>query len=318
MAARAAAGWPRGFVERLARALGPDEAARALAAQAAPAHAAFRVNRLRATPEAALAAVRADGLDPEPLPGLEGVWAVPAHARGRLTHGRAAAGGLIYVQNPSSIAAVLALDPRPGEAVLDLCAAPGGKTLLIAERVGEAGIVSAVEAVRARFHRLRANLARHGADGRVRCFLADGARVWRKVEGRFDRVLVDAPCSAEARIRPGAPETARHWSERKIAEMARKQRRLLASALRCLRPGGVLVYCTCTYAPEENEAVAAWLLARHPEARVEPLAIPAPRTMPGLCDWADEAFPEAVTRALRILPDGPWEGFFLCRLRRTA
>ncbi|HHQ42413.1 MAG TPA: hypothetical protein ENK20_09005, partial [Chromatiales bacterium] len=141
--------WPAGFAERLARALGPEAAARALAAQAAPVRVAFRVSRLRATPEAALAAVRADGLEPEPVPGLEGVWSVPAAARGRLTHGRAAAEGLIYVQNPSSVAAVDALDPRPGEKVLDLCAAPGGKALLLAERVGAGGEVAAVEAVRA-------------------------------------------------------------------------------------------------------------------------------------------------------------------------
>jgi len=310
------AGWPEGFAERLARILGPEEAVRALAAQASPARVAFRVNRLRATPEAALAAVRADGLEPEPVPGLEGVWSVPAAARGRLTHGRAAAEGLVYVQSPSSVAAVEALGPRPGERVLDLCAAPGGKTLLIAERVGEGGGLAAVEAVRARFHRMRANLARHGAAGRVRCFLADGTRVWRKVEGRFDRVLVDAPCSAEARIRPGDPATSRHWSARKIAEMARKQRRLLEAGLRCLRPGGTLLYCTCTYAPEENEAVVAWLLGRHPGVEVEPARVPAPRARPGLAAWGGEAFPEALARAVRILPDGLWEGFFLCRLRR--
>ncbi len=308
--------WPEGFAERLARALGPQEAARALAAQAAPARVAFRASGLRATPEAALAAVRTDGLEPEPVAGLEGVWTAPAADRGRLTHGRAAAEGLIYVQNPSSVAAVEALDPRPGEAVLDLCAAPGGKTLLLAERVGERGEVSAVEAVRARFHRMRANLARHGAAGRVRCFLADGTRVWRRVEGRFDRVLVDAPCSAEARIRPGDPATSRHWSPRKVAEMARKQRRLLEAGLRSLRPGGVLVYCTCTYAPEENEAVLSWLLARHPGLEVEAVRVPAPRTRPGLAAWDGDTFPEAVTRAVRILPDGLWEGFFLCRLRR--
>ena len=144
---------------------------------------------------------------------------------------------------------------RKGEEyILDLGAAPGSKTLQLAELMGNQGRIWAVESVRGRFFRLRDNLARHGAEN-VQIHLADGTRIWRRHSERFDRVLLDAPCSSEGRFHADAPKTYAYWSQKKIAEASRKQRRLCYSAVQCLKPGGVLVYSTCTFAPEENEAI---------------------------------------------------------------
>ena len=104
---------------------------------------------------------------------------------------------------------------------------------------------------RGRFFRLRDNLARHGAEN-VQTHLADGTRIWRRHPERFDRVLLDAPCSSEGRFRADAPKTYAYWSKKKIAESSRKQRRLCYSAIQCLKPGGVLVYSTCTFAPKKT------------------------------------------------------------------
>jgi len=104
-----------------------------------------------------------------------------------------------------------------------------------------------------------------------------------------------------------------------VKEMARKQRRLLYSAFQCLKPGGVLVYSTCTLAPEENEAVVAWLLGRFPGAvRVTDVDLGVPQARPGLVAWRGAVFPPELRRAVRILPDAAMEGFFLCRLEKTA
>ena len=174
------------------------------------------------------------------------------------------------------------LSPQSEECILDLGAAPGSKTLQLAELMGNQGNIWAVESVRGRFFRLRDNLARHGAEN-VQTHLADGTRIWRRHPEHFDRVLLDAPCSSEGRFRADAPKTYAYWSEKKIAEASRKQRRLCYSAVQCLKPGGVLVYSTCTFAPEENEAIINRVLRQFAGAlTVEDIALPFANAAVGL------------------------------------
>ena len=174
------------------------------------------------------------------------------------------------------------LSPQSEECILDLGAAPGSKTLQLAELMGNQGSIWAVESVRGRFFRLRDNLARYGAEN-VQTHLADGTRLWRRHPERFDRVLLDAPCSSEGRFRADAPKTYAYWSEKKIAEASRKQRRLCYAAVQCLKPGGVLVYSTCTFAPEENEAIINRVLRQFAGAlTVEDIALPFDQCIVGL------------------------------------
>ena len=185
--------------------------------------------------------------------------------------------------------------------------------------MGNQGSIWAVESVRGRFFRLRDNLARHGA-ANVQTHLADGTRFWRRHPERFDRVLLDAPCSSEGRFRADEPKTYAYWSEKKIAESSRKQRRLCYAAVQCLKPGGVLVYSTCTFAPEENEAVINRVLRQFAGAlTVEDIALPFDNVAAGLSQWrGKKAFDDQVQRAKRILPLRGMEGFFVCRLRKTG
>ena len=155
--------------------------------------------------------------------------------------------------------------------------------------------------------------------GAVRTYLKDGGRVWRQVGERFDAVLLDAPCSAEGQFHLWVPASFAYWSERKVREMARKQKRLLRSAVHCARPGGVIVYATCTLAPEENEAVVDAVLREFAGAlEVEPVPLVVPGGLPGRTAWEDAVYDPRLAQALRILPDGLMEGFFICRLRKTA
>ncbi len=313
---------PEDLVARLHEALGDDNARlvrQHLEQRPAP---CFRLNRLKIADNdmgESLAELRADGVTPEPLANAAGLYVTPREQREALTHSHVVNDGRVLVMNPASVLPVLALDPQPHESVLDLCAAPGGKTLLVAERMQLEGELSAVEKIKPRFFKLKGNLERAGAGRFVRTFLMDGSLVAKKVPGRFDRVLLDAPCSSEARICLEDAETFARWSERKVREMARKQRRLLLAAVKALKPGGELVYSTCSYSPDENEAVLQYALERCAgELSVEELELPFGTTLPGLSEWRGKAFADEVTRARRVLPDGVLHGFFVARLRRNA
>lgn len=312
----ALAALPPGFLTRL-REIVPAAAFPDVAMSfTRPQSVGFRVNTLLAEVDPVLQDLREAGLYPEAVPWLDTAYLVPASERERLLASAPYRDCGIYVQNLSSMVPVLALDPQPGERILDLTAAPGSKTLQIAARVGEAGEIAAVEIVRSRFFKLRDNLARQGA-GFVRTFLQNGERVWRYRPEYFDRVLLDAPCSTEGRFRTHEPESFSYWSPRKIDEMVRKQRRLLFSAVNALRPGGRLVYSTCTFAPEENEGVVSHALERFGDAlEVEPIALALPNRTDPLPGWSGVRFAPAASRALRVLPSHAMEGFFVCSLAK--
>ena len=277
----------------------------------------FRVNPLRADTGRLADELRAAGFDLTALSWPEG-FSVAAEQRRALTDCPACREGRLYIQNPASMVPALVLDPRPGERILDLCAAPGGKTLQLAGLMGNQGQISAVESVRPRFFRLRANLETHGATN-VRTYLKDGRGVWRNCPEEFDRVLLDAPCSAEGRFNVAEPASHAYWSVRKIREMQRKQQRLLHSAAQCLRPGGVLVYATCTFAPEENEVVLNGLLRKLGGGfRIDEIELPVDRVQEGLTSWRGKELDPELSKAVRILPDGVMEGFFVCRLTKLA
>lgn len=249
------------------------------------------------------------------VPGLADVYSVAPQERETVTRHEGAQAGWLYPLNPSSLLAIEALVPRPGEEILDLAAAPGGKTVAIAARMGNSGRIAAVEAVRGRFHRLRANLARCGVSN-TRAYLDDGRRTGGKVPERFDRVLLDAPCSTEAQVRRDDARTYAHWKPRKIRETSRKQAGLLRSAFRALKPGGLLVYCTCSFAPEENELAVGRLLEAEPGADLDTLDFPGVPHSGGLAEWRGQRCDPRTLRAVRVLPDELWDGFFVCRIRK--
>lgn len=308
--------FPDAFTARLVEIYGEEGAGRALAHMRQRQRPCYRVNTLKARVDEVRAELEGQGIESEPLPFVEEAFVARREDRERLTHGAAASEGRIYIQNAASLVPVVVLDPRPGERVLDLAAAPGGKTLFIAARMRGEGELSAVEKVRPRFFKLKDNLRRHGA-GFARTFLMDGALVEKKTPARFDRVLLDAPCSSEARFLEEEPESWGKWSERKIAEMVRKQTRLLQAAVVATKPGGVIVYSTCSFAPEENEGVVDTVLGRFEgDLEVEPVALELRNARPGLQGFRQRSYAPEVTKALRLLPDDVMHGFFVAKLRR--
>ncbi len=212
--------------------------------------------------------------------------------------------GAWWVQDAAAAAPARLLDARPGERVLDMCAAPGGKTMQLAAAGAD---VTALDASEARMARLRENLARTGL--RADVVVAD-ALDWTAAP--FDAVLLDAPCSATGTIRrhPDLPH-AKDGSE--FAALFDLQAALLDRALALLKPGGRLVYCTCSLLPDEGEVQIEEVLARHSGLEVQGAALHGPGIEPG---WIDET-------GLRLRPDywaerGGMDGFFVSVLRKAA
>ena len=171
--------------------------------------------------------------------------------------------GLYYVQEPSAMCAVPLLGARPGERVLDLCSAPGGKGTQIAQAMQGKGLLVLNEKMPDRAKVLLQNVERMGvANAVVTC--AEPSELAARLPAFFDRILVDAPCSGEGMLRK-EPAAAENWSEENVFMCVERQKKILESAVSMLAPGGTLVYSTCTFAPEEDEANADWLVRAFPE-----------------------------------------------------
>lgn len=290
---------PSWIARRFFRELGAEHARALLAAGNQPAETALRANTLRCQPSALAAALpvrcHSDQKLPEAL-----ILDEPFDARGA-PQWRA---GELIAQSRASMLVAHVLDPRPGERVLDLCAAPGAKSTHLAALMDASGEVLAVERSSRRGRELTQNAMRMHAHN-VRVEVADAARP--RAEGDlFDRVLVDPPCSGLGTLQ-NHPDLRWRMNERTLLRLADAQRAILAAGAHALRPGGVLVYSTCTISETENERLIAAFLDDHPDFRLE---APPPRLAP----------PRHPTRASHFVLTLPHrdrtQGFFIARLRR--
>ncbi len=218
--------------------------------------------------------------------------------------------GYLYVQDAASMIPPVVLAPEPGELVLDLCSAPGSKTTQLAMYMGNSGVLFANDVSGLRLKPLGLNLQRCGVRNTIVTLNAS-----RHLPRDFDRVLVDAPCSATGTIRRSL-KTLQMWSPGAVARMAHEQRSIMEQGWACLRPGGVMVYSTCTLEPEEDEGNVSAFLDRHPEAQLLPIDLPIART-PAVTEFMGTRYRPEVSRCLRIGPqDNDTEGFFVARLKK--
>lgn len=221
--------------------------------------------------------------------------------------------GAFYAQEPSASAPAALLDVQPGMWVADLCAAPGGKTSQLAAALQGQGLLVANEFVAARAEILRQNLERMGVPNAL-ITNEDTARLAAAWPGRFHRVLVDAPCSGEGMFRKEAAAATQH-SDALVAHCAELGAEILENAATLLAPGGVLVYSTCTFAPQEDEGQIAAFLARHPEFSLCNLS-DCGFGRPGEANRAPEGF--AARRCRRIWPADGGEGHFMAKLQKSG
>ncbi|MBS0327843.1 MAG: RsmB/NOP family class I SAM-dependent RNA methyltransferase [Proteobacteria bacterium] len=256
-----AADVPDWLWERLG-AIDVDRAALVRAWQA-PAPLDLRVNVLKATRDEALAALEAQGLGVTATPWSP--WGLRVAGRPSLARHAWLADGRLEVQDEGSQIVGALMAPKRSDMVVDFCAGAGGKTLLLATQMRSQGRVYAFDTSAARLARLAPRLRRSGLSNVHPQTIASerDPRIGR-LAGKIDRVLVDAPCTGFGTLRRN-PDLKWRRSERDVAELADKQRRILDAAATLVKPGGRLVYATCSVLPEENDAVADAFLAAHPE-----------------------------------------------------
>jgi len=223
--------------------------------------------------------------------------------------------GYFYVQEISSMMSVLALKPGPGDLVLDLCASPGSKTTQMAAEMENSGTIIANDIALPRMKILSANLERCGVSNTV-VTRNDGVGLCvrlGKAGWKFDKILVDAPCSGEGTLRD-SPKTFKMWNIKVVKSLGRQQKKLIANAFGCLKEGGELVYSTCTHAPEENEAVVDFVVKNF-DVSVEKLDLPL-KCRAGINEWRDNEYDKNVEKCCRIYPhDNDSEGFFVAKFR---
>ena len=311
---------PETFTERLEKIVPREQFDTIIKTFDAPKRVTFRFNPLKTTPEALEAELTHEGIPYEKVGWniLSGVYRISPEDKLRLTQTAAFYEGRLYIQNLSSMIAPILLAPEPEETVLDLAAAPGGKTLMLAGMMQNTGWLSAVELQRERFFRLCDNLKHQGVTN-AHTYMTDGRSVGKKCPLMFDRILLDAPCSSEARFKTHEPKSMSYWSVHKVKETSKLQRRLLLSAFDALKPGGKLLYSTCSFSPEENESPLQHLLERHgAHLKTIPLSLPFDNIQKPLSRWGKEVYDERIQNAVRILPTDTIDGFFICLLEKTS
>ncbi len=229
--------------------------------------------------------------------------------------------GYFYVQEAASMIPAVVLQPQPGEVVLDLCASPGSKTTQMAAMMGNTGIIVANDISGDRMKPLGINLQRIGILNVVES-QARGQQLHALLEKgqsktRFDKILVDAPCSGTGTIRK-SPETLKIWNPLMVRRLASQQKALIETAFSLLKPDGTLVYSTCSVEPEENEGVVDWLLQKYAkEVSVEEIKLDISRSSPVL-EFGKSSYGSEMKKCLRIWPqDNNTEGFFVARIRKS-
>jgi len=209
----------------------------------------------------------------------------------------------------------LALKPKPGEFVLDLCSSPGSKTTQMAAMMKNEGTIIANDVKLDRIKILAANLERCGVMNVV-ATRNDGVGLCNRLAKKgfkFDKILLDVPCSGEGTLR-SSPKTFKMWNFKVVQKLSREQKKLFASAVKCLKVGGEIVYSTCTHSPEENELVVSFALKNFP-LEIEKVELPL-KCRPGVKEWKDEKFEEGVEKCCRIYPqDNDSEGFFVSKFK---
>lgn len=300
---------PEAFKEKMKNILGDEYPAFIEALESKPAVRGMRANLIKTSPEK----IASDGeFILEPLDYVDNGFILrEERAMGASPYHHA---GMVYMQDPGAMASAAALDIQPDWWVADLCAAPGGKSSQIAERLGNGGFLLSNEYVPKRAKIIVGNFERLGVKKAIVTSL-DTARLAEMYEGVFDLVIVDAPCSGEGMFRK-SEDAVSDWSEENVRVSSDRQKEILTNARHLVKPGGYLLYSTCTYSPEENEENVESFITQNPDFRLVKVKDSLiPKTRPAMASFANHT--QNIEYARRFYPhvsDG--EGQFLALLQR--
>lgn len=272
----------------------------------------IRVNTLKANITETKKSIEAKGWKLEQIPWCkEGFWISHPDRKdvGNLWEHHL---GQIYVQEAASMIPPLVLQPKAGDIVLDMCAAPGSKATQMAAMMENKGLLVTNDYKGMRIQSLGINLQKSGSTNSI-ISLMSGTKF---KDFQFDKILVDAPCSGTGTIRKSL-KTIRIWNPGMIKKIAKEQKRLAVNAFNNLKPGGTMVYSTCSLEPEENEGVVDHILETFPNAEVEKVTLPGLKLCEPVLEFEKKKYNPQVKHVLRIWPqDNDTEGFFVCKIKK--
>lgn len=221
--------------------------------------------------------------------------------------------GYFYIQEAASMIPPLALDPKPGDKVLDMCAAPGSKASQIAQYMENKGVLIANDATGLRMQPLGLNMQRMGISNSI-LTLMQGTRF---KDFKFDKVLVDAPCSGTGTIRKSL-KTLLIWNPNVTKKFCGQQKRLLETGFKNLKKDGTLVYSTCSLEPEEDEEVVSYLLDNYKDAQIQEIKLTGLQSSPPITEFKNKTYNPDVKYCLRLWPqDNDTEGFFIAKIKKA-
>jgi NOL1/NOP2/sun family putative RNA methylase len=243
----------------------------------------------------------------------EGFWVEHNEGRRDIGNLQEHALGYFYVQESASMIPPIVLDPKPGEIILDMCASPGSKASQIAQYMKNSGLLIANDYQGLRMKPLSINMQRMGISNTI-ITLMEG-RFFK--DFKFDRILVDAPCSGTGAIRKSV-KTLITWNPNVVKRLCGTQRQLIETGFNNLKEGGVLVYSTCTLEPEEDEGIVSHLLDKYPNAKLEEIELEGLKRSPAVLEFENVKFNPEVKKCLRIWPqDNDTEGFFVAKIKKA-
>jgi NOL1/NOP2/sun family putative RNA methylase len=278
---------------------------------------AIRVNTLKIERDILVSRMVSKGFKLSPIPFYQDAFLVeeaPVEIGNTVEHFM----GYYYVQSLSSMIPPLLLNPGPGEKVLDIASAPGSKTTQMAQMMNNQGLIVANDVDIDRIKALSNNIDRMGVLNVVITIL-EGNRFGNILPDYFEKVLVDAPCSALGTLSKNS-EVLKWWGREKIGRLMNTQKALILSGFDALKPGGLMVYSTCTLTPEENEYVVDYLLEKRPEAKLIDFELKGVVLRNGVKSWERYEFSEEILKCKRVEPflNNNFEGFFIALITKLA
>lgn len=280
----------------------------------------IRLNTLKRERREIIQILKRKGVELVEIPWMENAFFVSNMDKSELGKSEEYSNGLFYIQNLSSMIPALALDPKDGLEILDMCAAPGSKTTQIAQ-LAPSSKITANDSDAWRVGKLVEVLEQFGITN-VETRNEEGVYFGKKEKGRYDRVMVDAPCSGEGLIYLEAHKGLKFWNIKKVKPLSNIQKNLIVSAYESLKNNGILVYSTCTLEPEENEGVVTYLLTKYPKAKVVEIDFLSPSKLGrhavnvkrGILKWNEFEYDKQVSKTYRVIPSSEMMGFYIARI----
>ncbi|WKZ30737.1 MAG: RsmB/NOP family class I SAM-dependent RNA methyltransferase [Candidatus Dojkabacteria bacterium] len=285
----------------------------------------IRLNNLAANPDDIEKKLLSKGIQLEQVPWSKHTFIVTNKDKSELGKMEEYRKGLFYIQNLSSMLPGVILNPSEGDYVLDMCAAPGSKTTQLAAMMNNKGEIIANDENFQRLSSLKRVLSEfHVTNAKVT--IGDAAKLGHTHQNKFSKILLDAPCSGEGMIYLKGEKPLRFWNIKKIKAMVKVQERLILSAFDALKPGGEMVYSTCTLEPDENEGVVTRLLRLRKDVEILEIPITGDAKFDdyrsfvtsGITKWSGNFYDRELRKAIRVIPGSRMQAFFIVKIKKVV